>query len=56
MFTVGKYTYKVTSRAEVELVDVEETIQSSYLSPSVTYQGVTYYIILNKGLQHPVLW
>lgn len=44
MFTVGKYTYKVTSRAEVELVDVEETIQSSYLSPSVTYQGVTYYI------------
>ena len=43
-FTVGKYTYKVTSRAEVELVDVEETIQSSYLSPSVTYQGVTYYI------------
>lgn len=43
-FTVGKYTYKVTSRAEVELVDVEETIQSSYLSPTVTYQGDTYYI------------
>ena len=42
MFTIGKYTFTITSSAEVEIARVDTSLSLAYLSPSITYQGVTY--------------
>ena len=41
-FTVGKYTFTITSPTEVEITRVDTSLLLAYLSPSITYQGITY--------------
>ena len=41
-FIVGKYVFEITSSTEVELIDVDHSISSAYISPTITYQGITY--------------
>ena len=42
MFTIGKYTFEITSPTEVELDDVDKSVSSVNVSPTITYQGTTY--------------
>ena len=41
-FTIGKYTFEITSPTEVELIKVDKSVSSVNLSPTITYQGTTY--------------
>ena len=41
-FTIGKYTFVITSPTEVELIIVDKSVSSVNLSPTITYQGTTY--------------
>ena len=41
-FTIGKYTFEITSPTEVELDEVDKSVSSVNLSPTITYQGTTY--------------
>ena len=41
-FTIGKLTYKTISSNEVALVEADQSITSAYITPTITYQGVTY--------------
>ena len=41
-FTIGKYTFEITSPTEVELIKVDNSVSSVNLSPTITYQGTTY--------------
>ena len=41
-FTIGKYTFEITSPTEVELDEVDKSVSSVNVSPIITYQGTTY--------------
>ena len=41
-FTIGKYTFEITSPTEVELCKVDKSVSSVNVSPTITYQGTTY--------------
>jgi hypothetical protein len=41
-FTIGKYTFEITSATEVELEEVDKSVSSVNVSPTITYQGTTY--------------
>ena len=41
-FTIGKLTYKTISSNEVKIVEADKSITSADISPTITYQGVTY--------------
>ena len=41
-FTTGKYTFEITSPTEIELDEVDKSVSSVNLSPTITYQGTTY--------------
>ena len=41
-FTIGKYTFEITSPTEVELDEVDKSVSSVNVSPTISYQGTTY--------------
>ena len=41
-FTIGKYTFEITSPTEVELIKADKSVSSVNLLPTITYQGTTY--------------
>ena len=41
-FTIGKYAFEITSPTEVELEEVDKSVSSVNVSPTITYQGTTY--------------
>lgn len=45
-FTIGKYTFEITSPMEVELEEVDKSVSSVNVSPTITYQGTTYRVTI----------
>ena len=41
-FTIGKYTFEITSPTEIELIKADKSVSSVNLLPTITYQGTTY--------------
>lgn len=44
-FTIGKYTFKIFPPTKVELYEADKSILSANISPTITYQGVTYRVM-----------
>ncbi len=43
-FTIGKLIYEKTSKTEVKIVEADTSIISADITPTITYQGVTYIV------------
>ena len=41
-FTIGQYTFRTTSAREVALIRADQSITSAELSPTISYQDITY--------------